>query len=95
MALIAEFTGKYEALLEAVQEDRRSASERWIERDRLLNERLERNTIAQEKVAHETHQLRNIVQPLVFSVEAERKRGRGGSQPPSRNPGGGNTDAAD
>lgn len=92
VGLIAEFTSKYEALLETVQEDRKNSSERWLERDRLLNERLEKNTEAVVRNANETHQLRNMVQPLVLSVEADRRRSRGGSQSQGRT-GGGDTNA--
>ncbi len=93
VALISEFTGKYEAILETMMEERKATSDRWLERDRLINERLERNTIAQEKNANEAQQLRNMVTPLVLSIDADRKRGRGAQS--SRNPGGGNSDAAD
>lgn len=92
VALITEFTGKYEALIETVLEERKAAADRWLERDRLLNERLDRNTIAQEKNANEAHQLRNMVTPLVLSIDADRKRARGGSQS-SRSAGDGNQDA--
>jgi hypothetical protein len=95
VALISEFTGKYEAVLETMSEDRRASSDRWLERDRLLNERLERNTIAQEKNANEAHALRNIVTPLVLNIEAERKRGGRGGQNPPRGAGGGSQDASD
>lgn len=88
VALIADFTAKYEALLKTVTEDRHAASERWLERDRQLIDALNRSTEAHVKVAHETHALRNFVQPLVLSVENERKRSRG-----SRGSGGA-TDAA-
>lgn len=90
VALIAEFTGKYELLLKAVTDDRQGARDRWLERDRQLIDALNRNTEAHVKNAHEAHSLRNLVQPLVLTVEAERKRGRG-----SRGSGDGNTDAAD
>jgi hypothetical protein len=95
VALISEFTGKYEAILQTVGEERRAAADRWLERDRLLNERLERNTIAQEKNANEAHALRNLVAPLVLNIDAERKRsGRSGSNT-SRGAGGGGQDATD
>lgn len=79
-AIITEFTGKYEAVIDAMAEDRQEARARWIERDRTLTERLEKNTEAHVTNANETHQLRNLVQPLVFSVEAERKRRPGSAQ---------------
>lgn len=79
VALIAEFTGKYEAILDAFQEDRMASRNRWLERDRILLEKLDRSTVAQEKLASETQQLRNMVQPLVLSIESDRKRARGGS----------------
>jgi hypothetical protein len=89
VALIAEFTSKYEALLKAVTDERQASSDRWLERDRQLIETLNRNTEAHVKNANETHTLRNLVQPLVLSVEAERRRSRG-----SRGTSGGGQDAA-
>lgn len=78
-AIIAEFTGKYEAVIDAMAEDRQEARARWIERDRVLTERLEKNTEAHVRNANETHQLRTLVTPLVLNTEAERKRRPGGT----------------
>jgi hypothetical protein len=77
VALIAEFTSKYEMLLKTATDDHQESRDRWLERDRQLIEALNRNTEAHVKNANETHALRNMVQPLVLSVEAERKRSRG------------------
>lgn len=93
VALLNEFTGKYEAIIKAMDDDRKESRERWVERDRQLSERLEKNTEAHVRNANETHALRNLVTPLVLSVEADRKRGRGTQSP--RSTGGGNPDAAD
>jgi hypothetical protein len=90
VALIDEFTGKYEALLAMVTEERRAAADRWLERDRQLIEALNRNTEAHVKNANETHQLRNTLQPLLHAFESERKRSRG-----TRSAGGGTDHAAD
>lgn len=79
-AIIAEFTGKYEAVIETMAEERQEARARWIERDRVLTERLEKNTEAHVRNANETHQLRTLVTPLVLNTEAERKRRPGGAQ---------------
>lgn len=92
IGLITEFTDKYEALLEAVTEDRLGSRQRWLERDRILIDALNRNTEAQVRNANETHALRNMVQPLVISVEAERKRRHASAQSST---GGGDGDAAD
>jgi hypothetical protein len=89
IALAAEFTSKYMALVEAAQDDRKEARERWVERDRILTERLEKNTQAMVNVANEANQLRTLVTPLVLSVEAERKRQA------RRNSGDTNHDSAD
>lgn len=90
VALIDEFTGKYEALLAMVTEERRAAADRWLERDRQLIEALNRNTEAHVKNANETHQLRNLLQPFVHSFESERRRSRG-----TRSAGGGTDHATD
>lgn len=95
VALIADFTSKYEALLETISEDRRLASARWLERDRLLSERVDRNTIAQEKNAHETHALRGMITPLVLLIEAERRREGRDDKPGTRRSGVGNSDATE
>lgn len=59
----------YQALTQSVSEDRREARDRWLERDRLLNERLDRNTIEAEQNKSEMHKLRSTLQPIVAQVD--------------------------
>lgn len=94
VALINEFTAKYEALVQTVMQDRRESSDRWLERDRQLIDAMNRNTEALVKNSTETHHLRNLVQPLVLSVESDRRRKTSGSQS-TRGSGGGDGNAAD
>lgn len=69
VALITDFNAKYEAIIETQSEERRQ----WItdqRRDReLLLERLDKNTEAQIKNANETHQLRNVLAPVVPIIQ--------------------------
>ena len=91
-SLVAAFSEKYNALLTSFAEDRAEARQRWVERDRQLIETLTNVTIAKEKMAYEVHALRNMVTPLVLSVDAQQHKAAGDKPGDS---GAGNPHAAD
>lgn len=74
VALIAEFSSKYDALIKRADEDREESRQRWLERDRQLmgivgeiKEALANNT-------NQTHALRSALQPLISWWELERRK---------------------
>ena len=83
----------YRALVQTQSEDRQDARQRWIERDRLLNERLEKNTTELAQNRSETHQLRNAMQSLVATIELIRREIMGSRGTGTRRTGGKPPDA--
>lgn len=82
--LIAQFSAKYQELIERAHEEREEARQRWMERDRLLITTLVDNQKAMFDNAQQTHNLRTTLTPLVSWWEVERakqeRRGSGASE---------------
>lgn len=86
VALATEFTGKYDAAMKTVLEERKAWGDYQTETNRQLMIIAREATEAQVKNANESHALRNVVQPLVLTVQESRRRAKGS---------GGGADAAD
>lgn len=87
VALIGEFTGKYEAVLKTLLDERKTWNENLLEQNRQLMTIAREATEAQVRNTNETHALRNLVQPLVIAVQEQRKRGgAAGGRPGGGNP---------
>lgn len=110
-ALIAEFTGKYEALVKTVAEERKAAAERWLERDKVLSENrqedanrwLERDRLLNERLEKNTIAQEKIAYEThqlrnvvtPLVITTAAERKRGRGASSSGNVGGGNPDGTD
>ena len=59
----------YQAVVQLAYEDRQEARQRWVERDRLMSERLDRSTVELTQNKAEIHALRNAIQAIATTVE--------------------------
>lgn len=74
IALIAEFSSKYDALLKRTEEDREESRLRWLERDRQLMGMIGEVKEALVNNSNQTHALRTALQPLISWWELERRK---------------------
>lgn len=73
IALIAEFSAKYQEILDRGAEEREESRQRWLERDRLLITTIVEVREALVSNALQSHALKGTLQPLVLWLERERR----------------------